>query len=85
MPARVDVPDGKSTVTYMPGVPIACDPPTGWTACSRLSDGSPRCCGKCNGPRIVFRTHESSCGGYNDDELKCLDCGYLWWIDGVDA
>jgi hypothetical protein len=48
-----------------------------WKPCERK-------CPKCSGP-VVYRTWESSCGGYEDDKFKCTKCGHTWWVDGCDS
>lgn len=72
-------------MTHIPGVPVPFDAPGDWKPCSPCSDGRLSTCRSCNGTKLVFRVHESSCGGYEDDEIKCLDCNYSWWVDGPDA
>lgn len=43
-------------------------------------------CPKCKG-LTKFRVVESSDGGHEDTQHKCIDenCGYSWWTDGPDA
>ncbi len=65
-------------MTHIPGRPIAFDPPGEW----KLSVTS---CRRCNKPNVVRRTHQSSCGSWEDDEYKCNDCEYVWWVDGIDS
>lgn len=47
----------------------------------KISDNKCRCCGG----QVRRRTVTSSCGGYDDEEYNCTECGYTWWIDGSDA
>ena len=54
--------------------------PDGWAMCS-----PGRQCPKCGSCSVKFRTHESSCGGYEDDEFKCQACKHTWWVDGIDS
>jgi len=42
-------------------------------------------CRKCNVGQVSFRKWESLCGGYEDYQFKCGECGHLWWIEGADA
>ena len=42
-------------------------------------------CRKCVGANVVRRVWESSCGGYEDDQYHCNDCGNSWWVEGPDA
>lgn len=73
-------------MTHMPGVPIPFDEPKeDWQPCGPYSDGSKRTCLKCKSENVKYRTHESSCGGYEDDEIKCFDCNYVRWVDGIDS
>jgi len=73
-------------MTHMPGVPVKFDPPTeDWKPCSNYSDGSPSRCLKCKSLNVKYRVHESSCGGYEDDEIKCFDCGHIRWVDSPDS
>jgi len=73
-------------VTHLPQTPVKFDPPKdNWQPCAPHIDGSPRTCRSCNRPNIVWREHESSCGGWEDTEFKCTDCGYTWWVDGTDS
>jgi hypothetical protein len=67
-------------MTHMPGVPIKFDPPDDWKPCHADSR-----CQKCKSANVRYRTHDSSCGGYEDDEIRCFDCGHTRWIDGPDA
>jgi hypothetical protein len=41
-------------------------------------------CRKCGGP-ARYQVWESNCGGYEDYKYTCTKCGYVWWIDGLDA
>lgn len=38
----------------------------------------------CPGP-VVYREWESDCGGYEDQEYRCLACGCIWWVEGPDS
>ena len=43
-------------------------------------------CRKCAvAGHIEYKTVESSCGGFEDEHYRCLDCGNDWWIEGPDA
>ena len=42
-------------------------------------------CRKCSSSYIVYRDWESSCGGYEDTHYKCVDCGFDWWVEGIDS
>lgn len=42
-------------------------------------------CRKCSGHNINYRSWDSSCGGYEDQQFKCLDCNHTWWVEGPDA
>lgn len=65
-------------MTHIPGMPISYDEPSEWKdSCSG--------CPKCRRLTVKFRTHDSSCGGYEDQQCKCTACGYSWWVDGPDA
>ena len=66
-------------MTHIPGKPIAFDPPNDWKPATRVT------CRGCGGKNVRYRTHESSDGGYEDDEFKCLDCRKTWWVDGIDS
>lgn len=67
-------------MTHMPGVPVPFDPPSEW----RDAHPSTRCPGCGEAGKVKIRTHESSCGGYEDDELRCA-CAHSWWVEGPDA
>jgi uncharacterized Zn finger protein len=41
-------------------------------------------CRRCSG-RVVYRAWESFDGGYEDYQYRCTECGYVWWVDGVDS
>lgn len=41
-------------------------------------------CPKCNGA-LHYITWESSCGGYEDYQYECDDCGYTFWVEGPDS
>ena len=72
-------------MTHIPGKPVKFDLPGDWKPCSPYSDGSPSRCQKCSGLDVRYRVHSSSCGGYDDDEIKCLTCGHVRWVDGIDS
>lgn len=42
-------------------------------------------CRKCKGPHLEYRDWESSDGAYEDQQFKCLDCGYSFWVEGIDS
>ena len=42
-------------------------------------------CPKCGLDNVMCRTVTSSDGAYDDDEYKCSDCNYHWWVDGDDG
>jgi len=52
-----------------------------WIKCERAICRNPDCKSK----NVEYRTLKSSCGGYEDYNYKCLDCGKTWWIDGIDS
>ena len=70
----------RSPMTHMPGVPVNFDPPGDWKACHK--DWR---CYKCKSQNGQYRIHESSCGGWEDSEIKCLDCKHTYWVDGIDS
>lgn len=39
----------------------------------------------CGSHDVKFRLVESSCGGYDDYQYRCQDCGRGWWAEGSDA
>jgi len=41
-------------------------------------------CNKCK-EKILYRSWDSSCGGYTDYKYQCKNCGYYWWVDGIDS
>ena len=41
-------------------------------------------CPKCGGV-VKYRIWESSCGGWEDVNLRCSSCNYEWWVDGCDS
>ena len=45
----------------------------------------PGTCRKCGQRKLVCRVWESSCGGYEDNKIKCSNCGHIWWVDGIDS
>ena len=42
-------------------------------------------CSQCGSHQVQCQTWESSDDAYEDYKYKCLDCGYVWWVDGPDA
>lgn len=42
-------------------------------------------CHSCNELKVKYRIWESSCGGFEDLNFKCLGCGKEWWVDGPDS
>ena len=42
-------------------------------------------CPQCGGKSIEYRVWESSCGGYDDLNYRCVDCGKEWWVESSDA
>lgn len=42
-------------------------------------------CPRCGKFSVYCKTWESSCGGYIDDKFICRECGYKWWVDGIDS
>ena len=42
-------------------------------------------CPQCASQLIEFRIVESSDGGHEDVNLRCLKCKHSWWVDGVDS
>lgn len=67
-------------MTHMPGIPVKFDPPSTPKACHESWR-----CPKCGGKNGTFQTHSSSCGGYDDDEIACGNCGHTYWVEGPDA
>lgn len=43
-------------------------------------------CRKCKKKGLV-RTMlwESHCGSYEDTLFHCIECGFEWWVDGIDS
>ena len=41
-------------------------------------------CRECGG-HVEYRLWESSDGGWEDFQFRCLDCGRVWWVDGIDS
>lgn len=66
-------------MTHVPGIPVKFDPPSEWVELRGTL------CRSCASEHVKRRTHESSCGGYEDDEYECIDCGHAWWVDGIDS
>ena len=44
-----------------------------------------RKCSQCGSQSVKYREWDFLCGGYTDYNYCCQDCGYSWWIDGIDA
>ena len=65
-------------MTHIPGKPVAFEPPGEWRT-------SQHACRKCRSANVAVRTHQSSCGGWEDDEFRCNSCGLTWWVDGIDS
>lgn len=65
-------------MTHIPGMPISYDEPSEW----KKSRGT---CPKCGKDELMYRIHESSCGGYEDAQYKCSSCKHSYWVDGPDA
>jgi hypothetical protein len=42
-------------------------------------------CLKCMSDQVAYRLWESFDGAYEDYHYRCLDCGYDWWVDGIDS
>ncbi len=42
-------------------------------------------CRDCGQPKILWRMWESHCGGYEDYQYKCENCGKSWWVEGPDS
>ncbi len=49
----------------------------------RFPEMACRKCGKVGG--VTCKPWESSCGGYTDYKYTCVNCGHVWWIDGIDS
>lgn len=41
-------------------------------------------CRKCGG-QLRYRDWESSCGGFEDQEINCTACDHTYWVEGPDA
>lgn len=72
-------------MTHVPGIPVSFDEPSAWTTAVVHHTGEPLPCPACRVPNVVCRTHESSCGGWEDEQFRCLSCGHEWWVDGIDS
>jgi len=35
--------------------------------------------------KLTYRKWESSDGGHEDTYYECEECGYSWWVDGIDS
>jgi transposase-like protein len=44
----------------------------------------PRNCLKCKSANVEVRTVTSFDEAHEDDNFRCLDCKYDWWVDGPD-
>lgn len=53
-----------------------------WEKCN-ITNPRFRC--RCGSKNIMFRLWESSCGGYDDVNYKCLDCERVWWVESSDS
>jgi DNA-directed RNA polymerase subunit M/transcription elongation factor TFIIS len=42
-------------------------------------------CRKCGQHHVRYRSWESSCGGWDDHQYRCHDCGHEWWVEGIDS
>jgi hypothetical protein len=42
-------------------------------------------CWKCTSDRVEYRVWESNCGGYEDNQYRCIACGEQWWVEGIDS
>ena len=42
-------------------------------------------CRSCGAKTVQYRIWESSCGGYEDVNLRCTNCGREWWVEGDDG
>jgi hypothetical protein len=42
-------------------------------------------CRKCGVKAVRVRVWESHCGGYEDINCHCTNCGRDWWVDGCDS
>jgi hypothetical protein len=43
-------------------------------------------CRRCKSALATFaRCWESHDGGYEDWQYRCLACGLVWWVDGIDS
>lgn len=65
-------------MTHMPATPVTFDPPSGWKRVLTR-------CHECGSDEVSVRTHDSSCGSWEDDEFRCGRCGHSWWVDGIDS
>lgn len=72
-------------MTHMPGIPVQFDEPDEWKPAIAFTTKEPIKCRKCSAPTVRYRTHDSSCGSWEDDEFNCTTCHYSWWVDGIDS
>jgi len=42
-------------------------------------------CPHCKSENVRCRLWESRDGAYEDYQYRCTDCGYTWWVDGIDS
>jgi DNA-directed RNA polymerase subunit RPC12/RpoP len=55
---------------------------TNWVE-ARITNPNFKC--KCGSKNIMFREWESSCGGFEDTQYKCMTCNYQWWVESSDS
>lgn len=67
-------------MTYIPGMPLKFDEPNDWRPCVKTWK-----CRKCKSSNGKYRIHSSSDGAFDDDEIKCSDCGHVYWSEGIDS
>lgn len=56
---------------------------TDWKVITKIVNPRFKC--KCGSKKIKYRIHESSDGGHEDINYKCLECNHSWWVDGIDS
>ncbi len=49
------------------------------------SESTNRRCPKCHSGHCDVQTWESNCGGFEDEKITCVNCGHVWWIEGIDS
>lgn len=42
-------------------------------------------CPKCEEKTLYKQVWESNCGSYEDIRVKCRNCPYVEWIEGLDS